>query len=191
MLALIAGLVLFLGIHSVRMVAPDFRADLIQKLGKGPWKGIFSLIALAGFVLVVWGYGQARQEPIWIWGPPVWTRHLAALLMLPAFIFLVAAYIPGTLTKARLGHPMVLAVKTWALAHLLSNGTVADLLLFGGFLAWSVVYFIWARRRDRANGKTYPAVGVSRDLVAIVAGVVLWVGFALVAHEWLIGVRPF
>jgi uncharacterized membrane protein len=123
--------------------------------------------------------------------PPVWTRHPAALLVLIAFILLVAAYLPGTRIKAAVGHPMVLAVKVWALAHLLANGTLNDIVLFGSFLAWAVLAFTAARRRDRAAGVTYPALGGNRDLAAVVLGAVAWALFARFAHLWLIGVSPF
>lgn len=191
MLLLIVGLVLFLGIHSTNILAPDFRTAMVGKLGLLGWKGLYAVIALIGFVLIVVGYAEARMQPTWLWVSPVWTRHLAALLMLPAFVLLVATYVPGTHLKARMGHPMLLATKIWALSHLIANGTLADVLLFGAFLAWAVLAFIILRRRDRATGKTYPAVGVSRDMIAVVAGVVLWAVFAMYLHRVLIGVGPF
>ncbi len=191
MTALIAGLFLFLGIHSLNMLAPALRVRMVDRLGLVGWKGLFAVISLIGFVLLVWGYGQARSEPVWLWQSPVWTRHLASLLMLPAMILLVAAYVPGTRIKARIGHPMLLATKIWALAHLAANGTLADLLLFGSFLAWAVAGFIVLRRRDRAAGKLYPAAGVVRDMTAVVVGVVLWALFAFHLHRLLIGMGPF
>ena len=191
MAILILGLVLFLGMHSAHILAPGLRQGAIQSMGLNPWKGLFSVISLIGFVLIVWGYGEVRYTPTWVWVPPVWTRHISAALLIPAFILLVAAYVPGTHMKARLGHPMVLGVKTWAFAHLISNGTIADILLFGGFLAWSILYYAMARRRDRAEGVTHPAVSGTRDLIAVVIGLVFYAVFALVLHEWLIGVKPF
>lgn len=191
MTALIVGLIVFLGVHSIGILAPNFRAAMLRRLGEASWKGIYSLIALAGLVLLIWGYGETREAPTLVWLPPTWTAHVAGAFMLPAFILLVAAYVPGTYIKARIGHPMVLAVKVWALAHLFSNGTANDLLLFGGFLIWSVVYFAVARSRDRIQGTTYPAISVYRDLIAVAGGIVVWLLFALVAHEWLIGVTPF
>ena len=188
---LILGLVLFLGVHSVHLFAPDFRQQMIDKLGEGPWKGIYTLISLVGFVLLIWGYGQARATPEWIWIAPGWTRHLSALLMIPSFILLTAAYVPGSLMKAKLGHPMVLGTKTWAFAHLISNGTLADILLFGGFLVWAIFYYAITRRRERREGVTRTAVGASRDAIAVVVGLVFYVVFALFLHGWLIGVRPF
>ena len=191
MLALILGLVLFLGIHSVRLFAADWRATQIDRRGLLAWKGLYPVVAVAGLLLIIWGYGQARLSPTWLWVSPMWTRHLAALLTIPAFILLAATYVPGTRIKARVGHPMLLGVKFWAIAHLIANGTLADLLLFGGFLAWAVALYVVSRRRDRLAGVRYPAVGFSRDLIAIVIGLVAWVVFAMWLHGALIGVRPF
>ncbi len=191
MLVLILGLVLFLGIHSMRLFAADWRATQIDRRGLLAWKGIFSIIAVLGLVLIIWGYGQARLTPTWLWVSPMWTRHLAALLTIPAFILLAATYVPATRIKARVGHPMLLGVKFWAIAHLIANGTLADLLLFGSFLAWAVALYVVSRRRDRLAGVRYPASGLSRDLIAIVVGLVGWVIFALWLHGPLIGVRPF
>ena len=191
MAILIAGLVLFFGAHSVRIFAEDWRAERIRRMGPMPWKGAFALVSITGFVLIVWGYGLARQAPVDLWSPPAWTRHLASLLTLLAFILIAAAYVPGTRIKAAVGHPMVLGTKAWALAHLLSNGRLADLLLFGTFLVWAVLAYKAARSRDRKGGVTYPALGASRDVIAGVVGAVAWAVFAMVLHGPLIGVRPF
>ncbi|MCP5267238.1 MAG: NnrU family protein [Burkholderiaceae bacterium] len=190
MTALIIGLALFLGIHSVRIFADDWRSAQIARLGENRWKGLFTLASLAGFALIVWGYGLARTAPIELWSPPVWTRHLAALLTLPAFILITAAYVPGTRMKAALGHPMVAGTKIWAFAHLIANGTLADVLLFGAFLVWAVLEFRAARRRDRIQGRRYDAGAFSRDAIATVIGVVIWIVFARYLHLWLIGVQP-
>jgi uncharacterized membrane protein len=191
MLALVIGLLLFLGVHSARLFAPQWRAAKIDKIGLLPWKGVYSLIALLGLIMIIWGYGQARLDPTWLWVSPAWTRHLAALLTIPAFILLVATYVPHTHIKARVGHPMLLGVKFWAVAHLLANGTLADLLLFGGFLLWAVPLYVVSRKRDRIAGVRYPAGQVSRDAIAIFVVLVLWVAFALWLHVLLIGVKPF
>ena len=192
MTALILGLVLFLGIHSVRIVADARRSAFIAQRGANAWKGVYTVISLAGFALLVWGYGLARQQPTVLWAaPPLWTRHLAALLTLIAFVLVSAAYVPGNGIKAKLHHPMTLGVKVWAFAHLLANNTLADLLLFGGFLVWSIALFAGARRRDRAAGTTYPPGNGSRTVLTVVIGAVLWAVFAFWAHGWLIGVRPF
>ncbi|HEX2544879.1 MAG TPA: NnrU family protein [Ramlibacter sp.] len=191
MFTLVAGLVLFLGAHSVRVFADGWRTSMIRRIGEKPWKGAYSLVAIAGFVLLVVGYGMARQDPVVLWGqPPVWTRHLAALLTLVAFVLLVAAYVPGNAIKAKLHHPMILGVKVWALAHLVANNTLADLLLFGSFLVWAVLDFRAARRRDRSLATLAPAGSVPRGIIAVVVGAVLWAAFAFWLHGAWIGVRP-
>ena len=186
MSVLLLGLVLFLAAHSARIVADDWRSRTIARLGEGPWKGIYSLVSLAGFVLVVWGYGLARQHPVPLWDPPAWTHQLTALLMLVSFVLLAAAYVPRNGLKARLHHPMVLSVKVWALAHLLANGMLADIVLFGAFLAWSVLDYRSARLRDQ--GKSYPAGAAGATVTAVIVGVVAWALFAFWAHGWLFGV---
>jgi uncharacterized membrane protein len=191
MTILILGLVVFLGVHSTRIVADDWRAAQLKRLGAGAWKGIYSLLSLAGFGLIIWGFGLARQEPVVLWMPPAAIRHVAGLLTLIAFVLLAAAYVPRNAIKSNVHHPMVLAVKVWAFAHLLANGKLADLVLFGAFLAWAVVCFIAARKRDRAAGTQYPAGTPGGTAIAVVAGVVAWAGFAFWLHAALIGVRPF
>lgn len=188
---LVAGLILFLGSHSVRIVADDWRAEQVARLGERKWKGLYTVVALAGFVLIVWGYGQARMEPVVLWTPPVWTRHLASLLVLPAFVLIVAGNMRGTRIKAAVGHPMVLGTKLWAFAHLVANGTLADVVLFGAFLAWAIADYASARRRDRAAGTVYPAGTLARDALAVVVGVAAWAAFGFWLHGPLIGVRPF
>lgn len=188
---LILGLILFLGTHSVRIVADGWRARTVARLGEGPWKGLYTLLSLAGFALIVWGYGQARLAPVVLWASPTWSRHLAALLVLLALVLLVAAYVPGNLVKAKLHHPMVLGVKVWAFAHLLANNTLADLLLFGGFLAWSIASFASARRRDRAAGTVYPPGRLVPTAVVIAVGLVAYLALVMGGHAWLFGVRPF
>ena len=191
MTALILGLVVFLGIHSTRIVAEGPRQAFIAQRGEKAWKGLYTVVSLAGFALLVWGYGQARQQPVVLWASPTWLRHVAALLTLISFVLLVAAYVPRNAIKARLHHPMTLGVKVWAFAHLIANNTLADLLLFGAFLAWSIAIFAAARRRDRVNGTTYAPGNTARTLVAVAVGTVAWVVFALWLHGPLIGVRPF
>ena len=188
---LVLGLVIFLGMHSVRIVSDGWRAGMLQRLGEGGWKGLYSLASLLGFALIIWGFGLARQQPVQLWGLPVAMRHLASLLMLVSFILLVAAYVPGNGIKARLHHPMVLGVKTWALAHLLANGNLAHVLLFGSFLIWAVLSFAAARRRDRAAGTQYAPGRTGATLLTLVVGAGAWLVFALWLHGLLIGVRPF
>jgi uncharacterized membrane protein len=191
MTLLILGLMLFLGPHSVRIFAEGWRGQRIATMGLMPWKGIYSVVSIVGFVLIVWGYGAARVDPVVLYTPPLWTRHVAALLTVPAFILLVAAYVPGTRIKRAVGHPMVAGVKIWAFAHLLANGTLADVVLFGAFLAWAVADYVAARRRDRAAGVVYVVGPVTRDVTAVVVGLLAWAAFAFWLHGALIGVRPF
>ena len=190
MLLLILGLILFLGMHSARLFAADKRASFIAAKGPLAWKGIYALVSIVGFVLIIYGYGQARMSPTWLWISPVWTRHLAALLTIPAFILIVATYVPGSCIKARVGHPMLLGVKFWALAHLIANGSLADLLLFGGFLAWATALFVVSRKRDRAAGVSYGKGKPVMDAVVVVVGLVAWAAFAFYLHGAWIGVKP-
>lgn len=191
MLPLVSGLLLFLGVHSVRIVADGWRTKAIARLGPLTWKGLYSLASAAGLVLVVWGYGLTRADPALLWNPPPWTRHVTSLLMVPAFILIASAYVRRNHFKAAMGHPMVLGVKTWALAHLLSNGRLGDVVLFGAFLAWAVVDFASSRRRDRAAGTQYPAGTALGTAGAIGIGLAAWGVFAVFLHAWLIGVRPY
>jgi uncharacterized membrane protein len=190
-IALILGLLMFLGVHSVRVVGDGWRTVQIARLGESLWKGAYSLAAAVGLALIIWGYHLAQAQPLVIWTPPSWLRYLGALLTAPAFVLLAAAYVPGNRIKAAVGHPMVAGVKLWAVAHLLANGTLAALLLFGAFLVWAVADFASARRRDRRAGKEYPAGTASGDAVVVVVGLVGWALFAFLLHGWLIGVRPF
>lgn len=191
MAILILGLVLFLGVHSIRIVADDWRSATIARVGEKPWKGVYALFSIAGFVLIVWGFALARRESIQLWQPPIAMRHIAGLLMLAAFILLVATYVPRNSIKARLHHPMVLSVKTWAVAHLLANGGLADVVLFGTFLVWAVFSFRAARQRDRANATVYPVGTTSATVTTVLVGILAWAVFAFWAHGFLFGVRPF
>lgn len=191
MVYLVLGLILFLGSHSVRIFAEDWRTDRVKAMGLNPYKGLYSLVAIAGFVLLIYGYGQARMHPVVLYAPPTWTRHLAGLLNLAAFVLLAAAYVPGNRIKAAVGHPMVLGVKVWAFAHLIANGTLADVVLFGSFLLWAVLDFRAARRRDRVDVTRMPPGSATRDAATVVAGVAAWALFAFWLHAAWIGVRPF
>ena len=191
MAVLILGLVLFLGVHSTRIVADGWRTATIARIGDKAWKGLFALASIAGFVLIVWGFGLARRNPMYLWEAPMGIRHLAGALMLVAFILLVATYVPRNAIKAKLHHPMVLSVKVWSVAHLLANGNLADVVLFGAFLAWAVFSFRAARRRDRAAGTVYPAGTASGTAMTVVLGIAAWAVFAFWAHGLLFGVRPF
>ena len=187
---LVAGLLLFLGVHSLAIVAPAWRNEMAARLGDAPWKALYALVAVIGFVMLVHGYGLARAEPIVLYTPPVWTRHLAALLMLPVFPLLFAVYLPGRI-KAAVKHPMLTATKAWALSHLLANGTLADVLLFGGFLAWAVVDRISVGKRPVAARKTAAASGsIVNDVIAVVGGLIVYVVVVGWAHQRFIGVPP-
>src|SRR5688500_2881932 len=154
MIYLLLGLIVFLGVHSISIVAPNWRDAMLARMGEGAWKGLYSVISIVGFVLLVWGYGQARMEAVVLYNPPVWTRWIAAALLLQVCP-LLAPYLPGRI-KAALKHPMLVAVKIWALAHLIANGTSADVLLFGGFLAWAVLDRISLKRRPQRPIRTLP-----------------------------------
>lgn len=189
--ALVAGLVVFLGTHSIRVLAPRWRDAQIARRGERPWKGVYSLVSIVGLVLLIWGYGRAGGHAAPLWTPPPWGPHATALLVVIAFVLVAAAYVPGTHFKSALGHPMTAGVGVWAFGHLLSNATPRDVVLFGAFLAWSIVVFATRRRRDHAAGVAYPSGHAGRDAIAFVAGVVAALVFALFLHGPLIGVRPF
>jgi uncharacterized membrane protein len=184
----IVGLVVFLGVHSVSIAAPGWRDATAARLGEQPWKGLYSLVSIASFVLLIWGYGVARLDPVVLYTPPVWTRWLAALLMLPVFPLLLAAYFPGRI-KTALKHPMLSAIKFWALAHLLANGTLADVLLFGGFLVWAVADRISFKRRVQRPIRTAPPRAWN-DAIAVVVGLALYFIFMNWLHVRWIGVSP-
>lgn len=186
MALLILGLVIFLGIHSIAIAAPDLRARAIARMGEGGWKGMYTLVSLCGFVLLVYGFGLARQSPVVLYTPPHFLRHVTFLFMLPVFPLLFAAYLPGRI-KTAAKHPMLAAVKFWAFAHLLSNGTLADVLLFGGFLAWAVLDRISFKRRPPQVLRTAPPRRFN-DLIAVVSGLAVYALFIGWAHRWLIGV---
>lgn len=191
MTILILGLVIFLGSHSVRIFADDWRTAQRIRVGETAWKLGYTLLSLIGFGLIVWGFGLARHEPNVVWVPPTAMRHVAALLTLIAFVLLAATYVPRNSIKARLHHPMILGVKVWAFAHLLANGTPAALILFGSFLIWAIACFAAARKRDRAAGTKYPAGTVSGTVVVVAVGISAWAVFAFWLHGLLIGVKPF
>ncbi len=189
---LIAGLLIFLGIHSVSIVSRSARDGWVQRLGEGPWKGLYSVAAAVGLVLIVIGYAAARAEPVVLYQPPVWTRHVALLLMLPSIVLLVAAYTNGHIRRVT-KHPMLLATKLWAFAHLLANGTLADVLLFGSFLLWAVADRIAVKRRvvdQHGSAPTRAAPQATNDIIAIVIGLAVYAWFVLQGHAWLIGVSP-
>lgn len=188
MLVLVTGLVIFLGVHSISIFAPAWRDSMAARLGVEPWKRVYSLAAIAGFALLVWGYGLARQEPVILYHPPGWLRHVTALLMLPVFPLLLATYLPGRI-QSTVKHPMLTATKAWAVAHLLANGSLADVLLFGGFLAWAVLDRISVGKRSPRPIPGAPASKLN-DVIAIVGGLAIYAVFVGWAHVWLFRVAP-
>ena len=191
MLPLLIGLVLFLGIHSLQSLAPEWRQSAIERWGALRYKGIYSIASLMGLYLLVQGYALARLEPVVLWSPLLGMQHVTILLMWLAMVLMVAAYVPGNHLKSKLRHPMTLSIKVWALGHLLSNGNVADALLFGSFLVWSVTVFRAARQRDRLQlHSTVEGKWIS-TLITLALGSVLWAAFLMGGwHLWLIGVTP-
>jgi uncharacterized membrane protein len=191
MITLIAGLAVFLAAHSVRLVADDWRSHQIARIGPGRWKLAYSAISLASLLLIIHGYGVARMNPVVLWEAPGWARHVAALLTVVGFVLVAAAYVPGTHIKSLLGHPMTAGVALWAIGHLLANGRLSAVILFGAFLAWSVILFVARRRHDREAGVVHAGGSLARDAIAVAIGFVAAIVFALYMHGPLIGVRPF
>ena len=207
MTQLILGLILFLGAHSVRIWADGWRDQTIEAYGEKAFKGVYALVSILGFYLLVVGYGEARLQTVALWNPPIFTKHISLLLMLLSSILLMATYIPRNHFKMRLGHPMVLSVKVWALSHLLANGNLADLVLFGSFLIWAVLNFRSARARDRAlllnlNDAEDPAAEPLTEsestnqpkllstIITLVGGMAIWALITFVLHAKIVGVSP-
>ena len=192
MALLILGLVLFLGVHSMRIFADDWRTATIARMGENKWKTLYTVASLAGIVLIVIGYGMARAagSPE-LYAPPTWARHLAIPLVAIAFVFLAAGgkKAPPNRIRAMVGHPQVVGVKVWSVAHLLANGRVVDVVLFGAFLAWAIALYAVSRRRDREQGLTREPGTVKSTVIITVGGLVVFAIFAVWLHPWLIGVR--
>lgn len=191
MTLLILGIVIFLGMHLVRVVAPGLRAAVIERRGKGAWMGIYTLVSLVGLGLIIYGFGEARAMTGMLYNPPVFLKHLSLLLMLIAFICLAAGFLPAGRIAVAVKHPQILSIKIWALAHLLANGETSSVLLFGSFLAWAVILRISLKRRERAGETVLPVFrSASNDILAIVIGLAAFGLFVWKLHEWLIGVAP-
>jgi uncharacterized membrane protein len=188
---LIAGLVVFLLPHSMRVLAPAWRDRQVARIGLGPYKLAYSAVSIAGLALIIWGFGMARGNPTELWQAPAGARHITAALTVIGFILVVAAYVAGTRIKAAIGHPMTVGVGLWALGHLISNGRLADVVLFGAFVAWTLVLYVARRAQDRVAGTVYPPGNLARDAIAVVVGIVAALAFALFLHAPWIGVRPF
>lgn len=191
MALLILGLVILLGSHMIKSFVPDLRSRVIASGGKGLWIGLHAVTALVGLALVAYGYDQARATSGLLYNPPRFLSHITLLLMVFAFILLASAFLPAGRIRVAAKHPALLAVKVWALAHLLANGETNSVLLFVAFLAWAVMLRISMKRRARAGEITYPAFqSYSYDLMAVVIGLVVYVLFVWKLHLWLIGVAP-
>jgi uncharacterized membrane protein len=191
MALLIVGIVIFLGLHLIRVIAPDLRQSMIDRLGESGWKGVYSVVSILSLILLIYGFGQARQVTGMLYNPPVWMAHIALTLMLLAMICLAASLLPAGHIAVKTKHPMVLSVKIWAFSHLLANGETSSVLLFGAFLAWGVILRIALKRRERAGELTLrPFVSGKYDLYAAIIGVVAWALITFKLHELLIGVAP-
>jgi uncharacterized membrane protein len=187
---LIFGLVVFLGAH-LFVACRGQRAALIARIGEWPYKGVFSLVSLAGLILIGMGYAQYRATGwIDVWYPPRWTYYITQFLMWPASICVVAAYARGDIWRT-LKHPMLVGIKAWALAHLISNGDLGSIVLFGSFLAWAVIDRITLKRRSDAGGLPIPAGGKRNDWIAIGVGTLLYLALGLVFHPLVIGIPVF
>jgi uncharacterized membrane protein len=191
MALLVVGLAIFIGVHSIRVVAAPWRAAQIERFGMPAWRGLFALFSMLGIVLVAYGYGLARRYPVPVWLPPFGIAHLTALLTAIAFVMVTAAYVPGNRIKRALGQPFMSAVALWAFAHLLANGTLHAIILFAALLVWALFKLRADQRRDREAGVVYPQGTLGRDALVVVIGLVAWAVFAFWLHGTLIGVRPF
>lgn len=187
---LVLGLLIFLAVHSLRMFADDFRARMIARHGANTWRIVFSLVSIGGFVLIVWGFGLARQHPVLLYSPPLAMKHANSLFTLLAFVLVAAAYVPRNHIKAKLGHPMLAGIKLWAFGHLLATGFLHDAILFGAFLIWAIADFAVSRRRDRLNNVARPSGTISGDIATVAIGVAAWAVFAFWLHLRWIGVNP-
>ena len=185
MTLLVVGLVAFLGIHSVRVLAPGYRDTMISRLGVGPWKGIYSLVSLSGLLAIIWGYGSARTQYVHLYSLPDWSVYLTMILMLISLVLAVSADLPVGRIKQAVKHPLLIGAKIWAIAHLLVNGDLASLVLFGSLFIWALFILINASRRDVPDPVAQSSKG---DFAAIGIGLALWLAIIFWLHSWLIGV---
>jgi uncharacterized membrane protein len=190
MAILILGLVIFLGLHSTRVISESGRERAIARIGEGPWKGIYSLASVIGFVLIVWGFARARYDAPQLWTPPAGARHITMLLMLVALVLLASSHFKRSHIAVIVHHPMLWSVLLWSAGHLLANGSAADLVLFGAFLVWSAVDLVSSYARDRRNAVVYPAPRLPATGGAVVVGLVLYAALLGGLHLWLFGVSP-
>jgi len=190
MATLVLGLVIFLGLHSTRIAAEPLRAQAIARLGEGPWKGLYSLLSAIGFVLIVWGFAQARYDAPVLWAPPEGARHATIALMFVSMLLLAGYFFKQSHIAVAVHHPMVWSVAVFGLAHLIANGSAADVALFGAFFIWALADLMSSYARDRRNSVVYPEPNWSATIGAIVLGLALWVVIAFWLHFWLFGVSP-
>ena len=190
MAILVLGLIIFLGLHSTRIVAEGGRDKAIARLGEGPWKGIYSLVSAIGFVLIVWGFAEARYTAPIVWTPFSGARHATMFLMLVAMVLLAAYFFKQSHITAAVHHPMLWSVVLWSVAHLIANGSAADVVLFGAFLVWAAADLVSAYARDRRNALVYREPNWSATIGAIVVGIAFWAVIAFWLHFWLFGVSP-
>ena len=190
LLVMILGLVLFCGVHLLS-TQREVRARVIATSGEGGYKVGYSLVSLVGLALIVWGFAHYRATGMWqVWTPPKAFKHLTEALMLPAVILVVASYIRGRIYTT-LKHPMLAGIKLWAAAHLLANGDLGSIVLFGSFLAWAVLDRISLKHRADPGAPPIPVGGVGNDLIAVAVGVVVYLALGFVFHPVVIGVPVF
>jgi uncharacterized membrane protein len=187
---LLAGLLIFFGTHSIRIAIPAWRDRQIAQHGNRTWRGAYSLLSLLGLVLIILGFGKVRWTTTLLWIPPVWAPYATAALLLIAFILNAASGVPANRIRSLVRHPMVAGVALWSAGHLIANGRLADLLLFGSFLLWAVIDFVSCVNRDRLAGIAPPAGTLRADMICVFAGLVIWAIFLLFLHRWLFGVSP-
>jgi uncharacterized membrane protein len=190
MTILVLGLIIFLGLHSTRIVSESGRERAIARLGEGPWKGIYSLLSAIGFVLIVWGFAEARATAPSLWTPLPGARHATILLMLISMVLLAAYLFKQSHITAAIHHPMIWSVAVFGVAHLIANGSAADAVLFGAFLVWAAADLVSSYARDRRGGVVYPEPNWNATIGAIVVGLALWAVLAFWLHFWLFGVSP-
>jgi uncharacterized membrane protein len=190
MTVLILGLVVFIGVHSIRVVAARWRDAQIARFGVAAWRAAFAVLSLTGTVLTIYGYVLSRHAPVFVWSPPFWMPHVTALLTVIAFVLIVANYVRGNHIKRAVGYPLPCGIALWAVGHLLANGTLNDIVLFGTLFVWALTLAVTGRRRDRDAGIVNPPSAVARDVLVVVSGVVAWAIFVFYLHGPLIGVRP-
>jgi uncharacterized membrane protein len=190
MMILALGLLIFLGLHSTRIVANDARAQAIARFGENGWKGVYSAVSAIGFILIVWGFAKARYDAPQLLAPPIWARHTTLLLMMISMVLLAAYLFKRSHIAVALHHPMVWSVVVFSAAHLIANGSAADALLFGAFLVWAVADLFSSYARDRHNAVIYPEPSINATIGALVLGLVFWVVIVFWLHPWLFGVSP-